>query len=377
MTITKKLLTTSATVLAMSGMLLMSTPASAGFFDWFSATPLNQEAQSIKATSQNDFLSKEVRMVDIKAVDAKALEVRKRSAFSNFFTNIFGGGSSCGSDQSITLLAPNNGSYNAGDTMNVKWESCNMSASTQIFIQLRPQNGGNSYNIISAEYPVNPNDGIQSIEIPVNVNEGYYKVRIGHSTLNHPATITDDYSDEIVEIINNSDLSEVEEEVQVSSSQNCNANTTPWIEVLTPNGGEVYANTDDLTVKWESCNLNSNTTLAVEMMNETDGLMVAFVPNTGIHTFQLSANSIENPSTTPSNPVQYGAHFKVHIGTPPTVFPSYYDQSDNVFKIYEESVPVVVPSPTPISIDTCGLEVLVPSANVQYDVPENYQGKIT
>jgi hypothetical protein len=48
MTITKKLLQTSITILAIAGMVLISTPASAGFFDWFGATPLSQEAVAIR-----------------------------------------------------------------------------------------------------------------------------------------------------------------------------------------------------------------------------------------------------------------------------------------------------------------------------------------
>ncbi len=51
MTITKKLLTTSVTVLAIAGMLLMASPAQAGFFDWFSSTPLSQEAAASKSIS--------------------------------------------------------------------------------------------------------------------------------------------------------------------------------------------------------------------------------------------------------------------------------------------------------------------------------------
>ncbi len=113
----------------------------------------------------------------------------------------------------------------------------------------------------------------------------------------------------------------------------CTPTTTPYITVLSPNGGEAYSNTDELEVEWESCNIASSTTLAVELLHNTDGIMIAFVPNTGSHTFQLSAASLMNPPVSPSQPVTYGQYFKAYVGTPPTTFPSYQDWSDNSFAI--------------------------------------------
>ena len=52
MTITKKLLATSVSVLAIAGLLLMSVPAQAGFFDWFYSTPLNQEAAALRSVQK-------------------------------------------------------------------------------------------------------------------------------------------------------------------------------------------------------------------------------------------------------------------------------------------------------------------------------------
>lgn len=105
------------------------------------------------------------------------------------------------------------------------------------------------------------------------------------------------------------------------------------ITVLSPNGGEVYSNTNALRVTWESCKIPANATLVVELLYGTDGIMTAFVPNTGSYTFQLSPTTLMNPPVPPSQPVTYGKHFKVHVGTSPGTSPSYHDSSDNQFTI--------------------------------------------
>ncbi len=90
MTITKKILTTSVTILAIAGMVLMSTPAHAGFFDWFNKTPLNQGAQSIKSV--------ETKNVEYKVsgstsktgdVDNEKIEDQKESSSTSFFKTLF------------------------------------------------------------------------------------------------------------------------------------------------------------------------------------------------------------------------------------------------------------------------------------------------
>lgn len=105
------------------------------------------------------------------------------------------------------------------------------------------------------------------------------------------------------------------------------------ITVLSPNGGEVYSNTSALKVTWKSCNLPANATLAVGLLYGTDGIMTAFVPNTGSYTFQLSPTALMNPPIPPSQPVTYGKHFKVQVGTLPGTSPNYHDSSDNLFTI--------------------------------------------
>ena len=96
MNIIKKLLQTSITILAIAGMVLMSTPASAGFFDWFGATPLSQEAAAVKSlktdssSSKSQVSTKTVIELENKALQSvKIAEEKKPSAVSSFFNTFF------------------------------------------------------------------------------------------------------------------------------------------------------------------------------------------------------------------------------------------------------------------------------------------------
>ncbi|MEK7621941.1 MAG: PKD domain-containing protein [Patescibacteria group bacterium] len=133
------------------------------------------------------------------------------------------------------------------------------------------------------------------------------------------------------------------------------------LKVISPNGGEVYSNTDALTIKWESRSIVSNGTLAVELISGTDSIMVAFVPNTGSYTFQLSPEILMNPPVRPSQPTTYGKFFRVRVGTPPTTFPSYHDFSDSYFTIYNSNQsgnrpPVIsgINGPTTLNLNQTG-----------------------
>jgi hypothetical protein len=96
----------------------------------------------------------------------------------------------------IKVLSPNGGEeYVAGENIEIKWETCNISSSKQIFIQLRPESGAMPHNIINAESPVNLNDGIEEVQIPQNTIAGQYRMRVGHSPLDHEATVIADISD--------------------------------------------------------------------------------------------------------------------------------------------------------------------------------------
>ncbi len=67
--------------------------------------------------------------------------------------------------------------------------------------------------------------------------------------------------------------------------QECNSTTTPWIRVLSPNGGEVYKPGSKITVKWVSCNIAPTEKVHVSLLwknsasNEPGGIVAKASPN--------------------------------------------------------------------------------------------------
>ncbi len=182
---TKRILTASITILAIGGMIFMSIPAQAGFFDWFGNTPLNQEAATIKAVSSTKEAS--VQSVNSLKTESTKVETEKPTALSSFFTRLFGGGSSrvpqvspislaCNQNTApwIRVISPNGGeSYIEGSYITVKWDSCNLPTGSVIGAQL---NNVSSNTALGSLEPVNvvsttindttENDGIEKFMLP-------------------------------------------------------------------------------------------------------------------------------------------------------------------------------------------------------------------
>lgn len=74
----KKIAKASVVSLSLFGLVLVSTPAQAGFFDWFDKTPLSQEAASYRAVQKVD--------ASLAATPTQA----KNSKASGFFSKLFG-----------------------------------------------------------------------------------------------------------------------------------------------------------------------------------------------------------------------------------------------------------------------------------------------
>lgn len=119
----------------------------------------------------------------------------------------------------------------------------------------------------------------------------------------------------------------------VSSPAPCTPTTTPYVYVVTPNGGEVYNATDKLIAEWKSCNLTSDTTVDVSIMRGVDTVMTAHTQNTGTYSFQLSPSAITNPVTVVSSPLQFGNYFKVKVVATTATGVGYTDESDSTFTI--------------------------------------------
>jgi len=125
----------------------------------------------------------------------------------------------------------------------------------------------------------------------------------------------------------------------------CVANVTaPFIEVNSPNGGEIYNSTDKLEVKWETCNLLvPDTKMRVTLLHLNDVVMTADVLNTGSHIFVLTPALIMNPPVPPTQPIAFDKLFKVQVSAIAAAnAPS--DMSDNTFAIFDNGVN---PNPNP------------------------------
>ena len=235
MTITKKLLQTTITILAIAGMVLMSTPASAGFFDWFGATPLSQEAQSVKSLSSQNLLDSNI------------------------------------SSQNSNIPVIGNGT---------------------------PQ--------------------IQAQQKTPATKKGFFgflqSIFSSNSSTPNPVVGT--------ETTNISDLTLIPA---------CGPNTEPWIQVLSPNGGEVYNAGDHVTVKWESCNPIDPQVMIILKSTQTNfGAEIASVSDTGIATIVLP--SALGPF---QEPVISGSYYKIllQLGGNAMGYSAPTDISDNVFNI--------------------------------------------
>jgi len=97
------------------------------------------------------------------------------------------------SPSSITVLSPNGGEvYTAGQEITVKWESCNVSQTSQVIVALH-QNGGWE-NVTNLTISID-NDGVEVFTLP-DITVGSYKIRVGFAS----GTVAQDFSDNLFTI---------------------------------------------------------------------------------------------------------------------------------------------------------------------------------
>lgn len=126
----------------------------------------------------------------------------------------------------------------------------------------------------------------------------------------------------------------------------CVANVTaPFVEVDSPNGGEIFTNTDMLKIGWSTCNLPvPDTKMRVTLLHLNDVVMTADVLNTGSHTFVLTPALIMNPPVPPVQPIAFDKLFKVQV-TAVAVNGAPTDMSDNTFAILDAGLNPNNPGP--------------------------------
>lgn len=117
----------------------------------------------------------------------------------------------------------------------------------------------------------------------------------------------------------------------------CTPTTSPWIKLISPNGGEVYQAGQQITVRWESCNVSkTNQELVVSLWYggpgpNTGNLFAVATMNDGIETFTIPQSSVFA-----QRGYQLGKFYKATVEIPgidaqPQVHAG--DDSDNLFTI--------------------------------------------
>jgi len=111
------------------------------------------------------------------------------------------------------------------------------------------------------------------------------------------------------------------------------ADGKPYIQVLNPNGGEVYTAGQDISVRWITCNIPKGSTVQIETLFYPEGsnnvrtFNVINVPNIYAYKYTLPSDSdILNMG------LKTGTHYEVGMTSWPQQ-PPVFDYSDNLFTI--------------------------------------------
>lgn len=101
----------------------------------------------------------------------------------------------------VHLVSPNSGSYDQGDNLTIKWETCDLPQDGQLF---RAYLNGPSSTMIVSEGPEAVNDGLQVVKIPTTLSSGEYGLSIEVLDMYHGGGdyITFDDSDGVLTIGN-------------------------------------------------------------------------------------------------------------------------------------------------------------------------------
>jgi len=107
----------------------------------------------------------------------------------------------------------------------------------------------------------------------------------------------------------------------------CNSNTTPWIQVLSPNGGEVYVVGQKINIRWDSRCISSNDKILIGIVKIVSNQEVAFEDIHEINTTNTGSYGWVIPKNI--NTGQYEVEIKFLYGNGDAA----YDKSDNLFTI--------------------------------------------
>lgn len=112
-----------------------------------------------------------------------------------------------------------------------------------------------------------------------------------------------------------------------TSRQNtCKPSSPSSIMVVSPNGGEVYSGGQEITVKWETCNVDPKTPVGITLSGSP------YPSDTQIFLGEWGAAGDGSQTVTIANAVIPG-RYVINISTPPESAKGVEDWSDNAFQI--------------------------------------------
>ncbi len=227
---------------------------------------------------------------------------------------------------SITILSPNGGEvYNVGDEMKITWKTCNLGSSSEIinigFDLVVVDNEGAAANTFLISQNGLLNDGSESVVIPSNVpTASNYKIRM--------------YSYDPENNVNGGGpYYKVDKSDNVFTIKTPTAEVSPYIKVLSPNGGEVVNISNPLTVTFKSNNV-APVKHYINLVDVNDDHSYSLDSLLGSYGLQLTQAQINqtSQSMTVSIPASLNLNinhnYKIEI-----CVNNLCDKSDNTFKI--------------------------------------------
>jgi hypothetical protein len=207
---------------------------------------------------------------------------------------------------SITVVSPNGGqSYTAGQSVTVTWTSCNVPASTPIFLTLQGDTTVNAALGITDASAGNDklNTGSYTFTLPTQTSWKYlvygnhYTMRVGSD---NPSILAAGVSANTFSING------------PAVATGCTATSAPSMTLTSPNGGETYTAGQSLTVTWTSCNVPaSNPTFITLQGDATVNAAIGItqtITNSGSYTFTI-------PTQSSWKYLVYGDHYTIRVGS--------------------------------------------------------------
>ena len=155
-----------------------------------------------------------------------------------------------------------------------------------------------------------------------------------------------------------------------NAQADCLPTTTPWIKVVSPNGGEIFTAGQQITITWETCNppVGDQIMIILKSSISTIGKEITTVSNTGTSTITLPTTLGSNLAITPGN------YYKIatQLGGSAMGRIAPVDYSDNLFTISAKSTAEDLSSASDKNGKHIGYIKSISSSNGNYSLKIDY-----